>query len=82
MLSLFSKYLNLFADEDAPSKVAKVDVPSTQFVGGMVPGSMGIGYPPQPALGAIRPMYVFCEVSCISSATSFVKFENYIFCVT
>ncbi|KAM1212952.1 hypothetical protein ACFX2J_004432 [Malus domestica] len=44
-------------DEDGPSKVAKVDIPTTQFVGGMVPGSMGIAYPPQPPLGAMRPMY-------------------------
>ncbi|KAM1266367.1 hypothetical protein ACFX2J_035942 [Malus domestica] len=44
-------------EEDGPSKVAKVNIPTTQFVGGMVPGSMGVAYPPQPPLGAMRPMY-------------------------
>ncbi|XP_062096499.1 protein SUPPRESSOR OF FRI 4 [Humulus lupulus] len=43
-------------DEDAPSKVAKGDILSTPL-GPMVPGSMSIAYPPQPALGAMPPMY-------------------------
>ncbi|XP_060974803.1 protein SUPPRESSOR OF FRI 4 isoform X1 [Cannabis sativa] len=43
-------------DEDAPSKVAKGDVLSTPL-GSIVPASMGIAYPPQPALGAMPPMY-------------------------
>ncbi|KAF2283620.1 hypothetical protein GH714_012393 [Hevea brasiliensis] len=33
-------------EEEAPSKVAKVDVPSVPLVG-VVPGSLGVGYPPQ-----------------------------------
>ncbi|KAJ7954399.1 protein SUPPRESSOR OF FRI 4-like [Quillaja saponaria] len=44
-------------DEDAPSKVAKVDVPSTQLVGGVAPGPLGVGYSPQSTLGVMQPMY-------------------------
>lgn len=47
-----------FAEDDNPSKVAKVEIPSTPLVGGVVPGSMGVGYPPQSTLGVMRPMYV------------------------
>lgn len=47
------------ADEDAPSKLPKVDIPSSEFVGGVVPGAMGIGFPPQSAYGAMQPMYAF-----------------------
>ncbi|PON89250.1 TFIIH C1-like domain containing protein [Trema orientale] len=45
-------------DEEAPSKLAKVDIPSTPL-GPMVPGpgSLGIAYTPQPALGAMPPIY-------------------------
>ncbi|KAJ7942835.1 protein SUPPRESSOR OF FRI 4-like [Quillaja saponaria] len=32
-------------DEGTPSKGAKLDVPSTQLVGGVVPGPLGVGYP-------------------------------------
>lgn len=46
------------AEEDAPAKAAKVDVPATQLVGGGVPGTLGIRYPPRP-LGAMPPMCVF-----------------------
>ncbi|KAJ8627758.1 hypothetical protein MRB53_021065 [Persea americana] len=44
-------------DEDAPSKLSKVDIPSSDFVGGVVPGSMGMGFPPQSAYGAMQPIY-------------------------
>lgn len=47
---------NHYSDEDAPSKVAKVEVPSTGPVGGLVPGSLGFGFPPQSAYGAIPPV--------------------------
>ncbi|RVX02718.1 Protein suppressor of FRI 4 [Vitis vinifera] len=47
------------ADEDVPSKLAKVEIPSSQLGGGAVPGTLGIGVPPQPALGAMPPVYVF-----------------------
>uniref|UniRef100_A0A5B7ADT9 BED-type domain-containing protein n=1 Tax=Davidia involucrata TaxID=16924 RepID=A0A5B7ADT9_DAVIN len=43
-------------DEDAPSKLAKVEIPSSQF-GGVVPGSVGGGFPPQPTLGMVQPIY-------------------------
>ncbi|KAJ0082532.1 hypothetical protein Patl1_12151 [Pistacia atlantica] len=52
------------AEEEAPSKVAKVDTPYTQLAG-MVPGQLGVGYPPQSTLGAMRPMYVFCYISTV-----------------
>ncbi|KAF5475329.1 hypothetical protein F2P56_007142 [Juglans regia] len=41
---------------DAPSKVAKVDIPSTSR-GGVVPGSSAFGYP-QPTLSTMQPMGV------------------------
>ncbi|KAK6254231.1 hypothetical protein QUC31_015951 [Theobroma cacao] len=44
-------------EEEAPSKAAKVDIPSTQLVGGLVPGPLGVGYPPQSTLGAVPPVY-------------------------
>ncbi|KAH7569695.1 hypothetical protein JRO89_XS06G0246300 [Xanthoceras sorbifolium] len=43
-------------EEEAPSKVAKVDTPYTQF-GGAVTGQLGVGYPPQSTLGAMPPIY-------------------------
>jgi len=36
--------------------MAKVDVPSTGLVGGVVPRPLGIGYPPPPTYGAIPPV--------------------------
>ncbi|XP_022977760.1 protein SUPPRESSOR OF FRI 4-like [Cucurbita maxima] len=44
-------------EEESLSKVAKVEMPPTQMVGGVVPGSLGIVYPPQPGLAAIQPIY-------------------------
>lgn len=41
------------ADEDNPSKIAKVEIPSSQ-VAGIVPGSLGVGYPPQSTLGMMQ----------------------------
>ncbi|XVF68393.1 hypothetical protein PTKIN_Ptkin10aG0202200 [Pterospermum kingtungense] len=43
-------------EEEAPSKAAKVDIPSTQLVGGLVSGPLGVGYP-QSTLGAVQPVY-------------------------
>ncbi|KAL5575306.1 hypothetical protein UlMin_017005 [Ulmus minor] len=42
-------------EDDAPSKVARVDIPSTPL--DVVPGSLGVAYPPQPAFRAVQPMY-------------------------
>ncbi|KAK6916970.1 hypothetical protein RJ641_017721 [Dillenia turbinata] len=44
-------------DDEAPSKVAKVEITSTQLVGGAVPRPLGIGFPPQSTLGAMQPVY-------------------------
>ncbi|KAK9267796.1 hypothetical protein L1049_010232 [Liquidambar formosana] len=44
-------------DEEAPSKLAKVEITSSQLVGGVVPGSVGIGFPPQSALDIVQPIY-------------------------
>lgn len=49
--------LKFLAEEEAPSKAAKIDIPSTQLMGGLVPGPLGVGYPPQSTLGAVRPVY-------------------------
>ncbi|XP_059628831.1 protein SUPPRESSOR OF FRI 4-like [Cornus florida] len=43
-------------DEDAPSKLAKVETPSSQLLGGVAPGSLGM-FPPQSTLGITRPIY-------------------------
>ena len=59
ILLLSSDICNYFADEDAPSKVAKVEIPTTPLGGGVVPGSLGIAYRPQSTLGLMQPMYVF-----------------------
>ncbi|KAI4313663.1 hypothetical protein L6164_026622 [Bauhinia variegata] len=44
-------------EDDVPSKAAKVDVPSTQLVGGLVPPPLGVAYPPQPTLGTVPPIF-------------------------
>ncbi|KAK7320126.1 hypothetical protein RJT34_04860 [Clitoria ternatea] len=44
-------------DDDTPSKAAKLDIPPTHLVGGMVPPPLGTGYPPRSTLGAIPPVY-------------------------
>ncbi|XWS40481.1 hypothetical protein CRYUN_Cryun18bG0143700 [Craigia yunnanensis] len=44
-------------EEEAPSKAAKVGIPSAQLVGVLVPGPLAVGYPPQSTLGAVRPVY-------------------------
>ncbi|WCJ33307.1 BUB3-interacting and GLEBS motif-containing protein ZNF207 [Euphorbia peplus] len=41
-------------DEDNPSKIAKVDLPSAPL-GGIVPGSYGVGYSSQ--MGGMQPIY-------------------------
>ncbi|KAI5602277.1 hypothetical protein BDE02_01G145600 [Populus trichocarpa] len=43
-------------EDETPSKAAKGDIPSAQRIGGMMPGPLSTGYPPQP-LGAMQPMY-------------------------
>ncbi|KAK4440373.1 protein SUPPRESSOR OF FRI 4 [Sesamum alatum] len=43
-------------EEETPSKTAKVDLPTSQL-GAVVPGSIGVGYPPQPTLGSMPPLY-------------------------
>ncbi|KAL3616682.1 Protein SUPPRESSOR OF FRI 4 [Castilleja foliolosa] len=44
-------------EEDTPSKAAKFDLPTPQIVGGMMPGSVGRGYPPPPNFGQMPPLY-------------------------
>ncbi|XP_022725417.1 protein SUPPRESSOR OF FRI 4-like isoform X3 [Durio zibethinus] len=44
-------------EEDAPSKATKLDIPSAQLMGGLVPGPVGVGYPPQSTLGTVQPVY-------------------------
>jgi len=55
-------YFVFIAEDDVPSKAAKVDIPQTQLVGGMRPPPLGTGYPPRSALPTIPPVYVttFC----------------------
>ncbi|WOL17839.1 protein SUPPRESSOR OF FRI 4 isoform X1 [Canna indica] len=44
-------------DDEAPAKTAKLEVPPTGIVGGVVPGSLGIRFPPPPPYGAVPPIY-------------------------
>ncbi|KAK9156165.1 hypothetical protein Sjap_003645 [Stephania japonica] len=44
-------------EEDAPSKLPKVELPASTYVGGMVPGPVGTGFPPQSTFGAMQPIY-------------------------
>ncbi|KAL6502239.1 hypothetical protein OROHE_024832 [Orobanche hederae] len=44
-------------EEDNPLKAAKVDLATSRVVGGLIPGSVGVGYPPQPTLGSMHPLY-------------------------
>ncbi|KAL3629941.1 hypothetical protein CASFOL_026253 [Castilleja foliolosa] len=43
-------------EEDTPSKAAKFDLPTPQIVDGMMPGSVGRGYPPPPNFGQMPPL--------------------------
>ncbi|XP_056163467.1 protein SUPPRESSOR OF FRI 4 isoform X2 [Syzygium oleosum] len=44
-------------DEEAPPKVAKVEPRSAQLAANIVPGALGVRYPPQPTLGTVPPVY-------------------------
>ncbi|KAE9607501.1 putative transcription factor interactor and regulator LIM family [Lupinus albus] len=44
-------------DDEVPSKAAKVVIPSTPLVRGMVPPPLGTGYPPRPPFGTVPPIY-------------------------
>ncbi|KAK4360864.1 hypothetical protein RND71_019816 [Anisodus tanguticus] len=39
-------------DDESPAKTAKVDIPSSQYLGGAIPG-----YPPRATFGAVPPLY-------------------------
>ncbi|PIN17245.1 Zn finger protein [Handroanthus impetiginosus] len=43
-------------EEETPSKTAKVDL-STSQISGAIPGSIGVGFPPQPAVSSVPPFY-------------------------
>ncbi|XP_057972596.1 protein SUPPRESSOR OF FRI 4 [Malania oleifera] len=43
-------------DEDAPTKLAKAEA-STPQLAGMVPGSLGVGFPPQSTFNLVPPIY-------------------------
>lgn len=45
-----------FAEEETPLKTAKVELPTSQIAGGVLPGSIGVGYPSQPTLGSMPPL--------------------------
>ncbi|XP_038699287.1 protein SUPPRESSOR OF FRI 4-like isoform X2 [Tripterygium wilfordii] len=44
-------------EEEGPAKASKVQVPTTQLVGGVVPGQLGVAYPHAPNVGAIPSVY-------------------------
>jgi len=51
-------YFVFIADDDVPSKAAKVDISQSQLVGGMRPPPLGTGYPPRSVLPTLPPVYV------------------------
>ncbi|KAF5192696.1 Bub3-interacting and glebs motif-containing protein [Thalictrum thalictroides] len=44
-------------DDEAPGKLARVELPSSNFVSGVVGGAVGVGFPPQSTFGAMQPIY-------------------------
>lgn len=79
LFNLLSHNFVFNADDDVPSKVAKLDVPSTQLVGGMVPQPLGAAYPPRPSLPTMPQVYViillfiFCfYFACGESGHSYI----------
>ncbi|XP_039127168.1 protein SUPPRESSOR OF FRI 4 isoform X2 [Dioscorea cayenensis subsp. rotundata] len=44
-------------DEETSAKLAKVEVPSSGLVSGIIPGQLGMGYVSQPPFGAVPPGY-------------------------
>ena len=65
----------LLAEDDGLTKLTKVEIPSS-----VVPGSLGIQFPPQSTLGAMRPVYAFyskdhlaspCGISGVSNNSLF-----------
>lgn len=83
LLSHNCLYFGFNAEDDVPSKAAKVDIPPTQLVGGMRPPPLGTGYPPRSAMPAIPPVYVTTLCQCLylysSSLTQGGSCKSYIF---
>lgn len=50
-------WLLCLADDDAPAKTPKVEIPPTQ-AGGVVQGPLGVGFPPQSTVGVMPTLYV------------------------
>ncbi|WMV14306.1 hypothetical protein MTR67_007691 [Solanum verrucosum] len=44
-------------EDEALAKTAKLDILSSQYVGGVLPGSLAAGYPPQATFGTVPPLY-------------------------
>ncbi|XP_027770570.1 protein SUPPRESSOR OF FRI 4-like isoform X1 [Solanum pennellii] len=44
-------------EDEAVAKTAKVDILSSQYVGGVLPGSLAAGYPPRATFGTVPPLY-------------------------
>ncbi|GMH06716.1 hypothetical protein Nepgr_008556 [Nepenthes gracilis] len=42
-------------EEETPSKSAKVEVATTNLVGGVIPGAVGVGFPPRATYGVMQP---------------------------
>lgn len=49
------------ADDEAPPKTAKVEIPPTQ-IGGVVQAPLGMGFPPRSTIGVMPPVYVSVKV--------------------
>ncbi|KAF5202998.1 hypothetical protein FRX31_007415 [Thalictrum thalictroides] len=46
-------------DDEAPGKLARVELPSSNFVSGVVGRAVGVGFSPQSIFGAMQPIYNF-----------------------
>ena len=61
------------AEEETPSKSAKVDIPTTNILGGVMPG--GVRFPPQATYGVMQPpMYASAAFHCPSLVFAFLFF--------
>ncbi|XP_042381687.1 protein SUPPRESSOR OF FRI 4-like isoform X3 [Zingiber officinale] len=65
-------------DEDTVAKTAKVEVPSTGFVGGAIPGAFGIRFPPPPVYAGVPPVLAF-KFCCFCGLIAHVL-PRFIFC--
>lgn len=73
-LNFSSNGLHFLVEDEAVAKTAKVDILSSQYVGGVLPGSLAAGYPPRATFGTVPPLYVCMDILPIF--WNFLMFEE------